>query len=173
VSDRATQFREFYGKLRIADQRRFYEERRDEYAVAHRQAILLRGALLLGAAVAGVTGQLTTDAARAACAVTAAVLAALAAALTAFETLIGFPQLRKLYDDAAFNLASAEIDWTADPDENVSSAIERVEQIFRDERGQWGQLAVASEAGPTVGAGQAGAGEAGGGRDSTGAPRER
>ena len=43
---------------------------------------------------------------------------ALAAAVTAFETLIGFPQLEKLYADAARNLKEAAIDWReADPDE--------------------------------------------------------
>ena len=46
--------------------------------------------------------------ARAAWAVAGALLAALAAAVTAFETLVGFPQLEKVYGDAARNLEEAQ-----------------------------------------------------------------
>ena len=72
-----------------------------------------------------------------------ALLAALAAAVTAFETLIGFPQLEKLYQDAARNLDEARVDWEdVDPDAVPAVEVERVEDVFRSERGQWGQLVV-------------------------------
>ncbi|HEV7899112.1 MAG TPA: SLATT domain-containing protein [Planosporangium sp.] len=143
MSDRAAQFRALYKELRIADQLKFYDDRSKEYEAAHRQAIAVRNTLLVLAAVAGAAGQFATGTGRAACGVVAAVLAALAGAVTAFESLIGFPQLHKLYSDAALNLAAVEIDWDAgSTDGDVADEVERVERIFRSENGQWGQLVV-------------------------------
>jgi hypothetical protein len=143
MSAQAAQFRALYNDLRIADQREYYERRSKEYADAHRQAILVRNTLLLLAALAGVGGQFVSGTGRAGLSVVAAVLAALAGAVTAFEALIAFPQLSKLYEDAALNLASAEIDWrTADADGDVAASVEQVEKIFQTENGQWGQLVI-------------------------------
>ncbi|GAA4949122.1 hypothetical protein HD597_002345 [Nonomuraea thailandensis] len=143
MSDREAQFRALYRELRIGDQSTFYEERRREYDRAHHQAIVVRNVLLLLSALLGVAGQLTSGTARAGCGVAAAVIAALAGAVTAFEALIGFAQLRKLYGDTAFNLRTAALDWDAAPaDQSVGGQIERIEQIFRTENGQWGQLMV-------------------------------
>jgi hypothetical protein len=143
AADRARAFHRLYLRLRIDDQLRFYQLRRKEYGNAHHQAVVLRTALLLGAAAAGVVTQSTTGTARAAWAVAGALLAALAAAVTAFETLIGFPQLEKLYGDAARNLEEAKVDWEdVDPATIPAAEVARVEDVFRSERGQWGQLVV-------------------------------
>jgi hypothetical protein len=147
ATDRARAFHRFYLRLRIDDQLHYYQERRTEYATAHRQAVVLRTALLFGAAAAGVVTQSTAGTARAAWAVAGALLAALAAAVTAFETLVGFPQLEKVYGDAARNLEEAKLDWQdVDPDTVPATEIDRVEDVFRSERGQWGQLVVKSAA---------------------------
>jgi hypothetical protein len=149
VSDRATEFHALYGELRIADQKRFYQDRRDEYRSAHHQAIVVRNTLLIAAAVASAAGQATEGTVRSAIAVAAAVCAALAGVVTAFSALVGFSWLDKLYADAGNNLAEAEIDWDAlDPHGDVEAGLEKVEQIFRKETGQWGQLAVQAESGP-------------------------
>ena len=143
AADRARAFHRLYLRLRIDDQLHFYKNRRAEYRNAHHQAVVLRTALLLGAAAAGVVTQSTNGTARAAWAVAGALLAALAAAVTAFETLIGFPQLEKLYADAARNLEEAKVDWEdVDPATVPAAEIARVEDVFRSERGQWGQLVV-------------------------------
>ena len=145
--DRARAFHRLYLRLRIDDQLHYYQERRTEYATAHRQAVVLRTALLFGAAAAGVVTQSTAGTARAAWAVAGALLAALAAAVTAFETLVGFPQLEKVYGDAARNLEEAKVDWEdVDPETVPEHEVERVEDVFRSERGQWGQLVVKSAA---------------------------
>jgi len=145
VTGRDQEFRRLYALLRIRDQLRYYSDRRVEYGNAHRQVVIVRNMLLLAAAAAGVVGQVVEGTARAACAVVAAVLASLAGAVTAFESLIGFPQLEKLYSDAVRNLEEAEIDWDAvGPDAEITAEIERVESIFRSEIGQWGQLVVKS-----------------------------
>jgi SMODS and SLOG-associating 2TM effector domain 1 len=157
VSDRVAQFRGLYRELRIADQERFYNDRSAEYGQAHRQAIMVRNTLLLLAALAGVAGQFASGTGRAGLGVTAAVLAALAGAVTAFEALIGFPQLQKLYNDAALNLAHAGIDWdTPEPGGELPAEVEQVEKIFRTENGQWGQLVVKgiTKAAPAAGEGE-------------------
>jgi hypothetical protein len=149
MTDRLEQFHALYGKLRIADQKQFYAERRDEYRTAHRQAIIVRNGLLVAAAMAGVGGQLTEGTARALVSIGAAVFAALAGLVTAFEALIGFPRLGKLYEDAWINLSVAEVEWgRLDPHGDISAGLGRVEQIFRKENGQWGQLVVRAEPEP-------------------------
>jgi hypothetical protein len=149
MTGRGREFYRLFLELRIEDQLQYYQARRDEYAAAHRQAVILRTALLLAAGAAGIVGQSTTGTARAAWAVGGALLAALAAAVTAFETLIGFPQLEKLYRDAARNLEEAKADWEdVDPDAIPEAEVVRVEDVFRSERGQWGQLIVKSAAAP-------------------------
>ncbi|QFY11296.1 SLATT domain-containing protein [Nonomuraea phyllanthi] len=146
MTERQAQFRALYRDLRIGEQRGFYERRSEEYGRARHQAIVVRNVLLVLAALAGVAGQVATGTGRAFCGVAAAVLAALAGAVTAYEALIGFAQLRKLYGDAALNLRAAALDWdAAGPDDDVAPQIDRIEQIFRTENGQWGQLMVQNE----------------------------
>jgi hypothetical protein len=142
TDDRTAQFRALYKDWRIADQRKFYEGRAEEYQRAHRQAIRVRNVLLALAAVAGAVSQFVSGTGRTASGVTGAVLAALAGAVTAFEALIGFGPIAKLYEDAAINLALAEIDWDHASADELPAELERVEQVFRTENGQWGQLTV-------------------------------
>jgi SLOG in TRPM, prokaryote len=63
--------------------------------------------------------------------------------------LVGFP----VYGDAARNLEEAKVDWEdVDPETVPEREVERVEDVFRSERAQWGQLVVksAAPAPPTV-----------------------
>jgi hypothetical protein len=154
AADRDAQFRAFYRELRVDDQRAFYEAREREYDRAHHQSILVRNTLLLLSALLGVAGQFSTGTGRAACGVAAAVLAALAGAVTAFEALIGFAQLRKLYGDTAGNLRAAALDWqAAGPGAGVEERVERIERIFRTENGRWGQLMLQRQEGTPPDAG--------------------
>jgi hypothetical protein len=153
MTDRDSEFQALYQELRIEDQKKYYDDRCKEYEAAHRQAVAVRNSLLGLAALASIVGQFTGPTVRGALAVAAALLAALAVAVTGFEALIGFPQLTKLYTDAARNLAVAEINWTtraadADPEGDLY----RVEEIFMREMSQWGQLVseAAAEAAKTA-----------------------
>jgi hypothetical protein len=141
---RDDQFRAAYRKLRLTHQQLYYKERSDEYRSAHRQAILVRNALLVTAALAGVGAQFTYGTARAGCGVIAALLAALAGAVTGFDALIGFALLQKLYYDAALNLEGSTILWDQHSAGKAVSAeeIAGVEMIMRVEVGQWGQLLI-------------------------------
>lgn len=138
MTGREEQFRRFYQELRIADQRDWYEQRGTEYRRASRQAISARNILLTLAAVAGVAGQFVDGTGRTAAGIAAATFAALATAVTAYESLMGFGSLAKLYQDAALSLREAEASWADGTD------IDQVEQIFRSENGQWGQLTIQS-----------------------------
>jgi len=143
MTGRAAEFRDLYTQLRITDQRDWYQDRRDEYKQASQQAIVVRTVLLALAALAGLAAQLVTGTDRALIGVAAALLAALAAAVTAYEALIGFTQVGKLYNDAALSLRAAEIDWTAvGPHDDVAAELGQVEQVLRTENGQWGQLVI-------------------------------
>jgi len=143
---RAHDFHRFYLDRRIESQLAYYRDRRAEYRDAHRQAVVVRNALLFMAALAGGVGAFAAGG-RAALGVAAALLGALAAAVTAYETLIGFSQLEKLYADAVHNLEEAALDWRdLDPAADPTEEVERVESVFRSERGQWGQLVVKSAA---------------------------
>ena len=149
MTERDEEFHRLFLTFRIEAQRDYYTARSVEYRRAHEQAVVVRNVLLLAAAVAGGLGPFVSDTARAALGVAGAVLGALAAAVTAYETLIGFPRLEKLYADAARNLKEAAIDWReADPEGDLTAEVERVEDVFRSERGQWGQLIVKSAAQP-------------------------
>ena len=156
MTARQRQFRELYLDQRIKHQRTYYANRAKEYREAHRQAVLLRNGLLLLAAILGVLTQAAEGGARSGWAVAAAILSAFAGAVTAYDALIGFPQLEKLYSDAEQNLEEAAIDWD-EPNADMAAEIDRVEWVFRSERGQWGQLVVksATTATPTAQDGEA------------------
>jgi SMODS and SLOG-associating 2TM effector domain 1 len=158
MTGRAAEFRGLYRQLRIADQLGYYGDRQTEYKKANQQAITVRTVLLALAALAGLAGQLVTGTNRALIGVAAALLAALAAAVTAYEALIGFTQVGKLYNDAALSLKAAEIDWNAlGRDDDVAGELGQVEQIFRSENGQWGQLVIeGTPKEPTAGTGAGG-----------------
>jgi hypothetical protein len=140
---REEQFRRLYREQRIADQRGWYEQRTREYRRARRQAIATRNTLLTMAAAAGVAGQFVDGDGRVVAGIVAAACAALATAVTAYESLMGFGPLAKLYQDAALSLREAEAQWDLGGGA-VGAEIERVEQVLRSETGQWGQLTIQS-----------------------------
>ena len=127
MTPRDEAFAQLYRELRVEEQGHWYATRADLYAAAHRQARYGRVALLGLASAAGGAAAFLSGTASAALGVTAAVLAALATALAAYDALIGFTPLRKLYRDAARNLA-------------VATGFEQAEQVIAGENGQWGQL---------------------------------
>ena len=121
----------------------YYQRRRREYERANGQAIMVRNTLLILAALGGVAGQFTAGTGRELSGVIAALLAALATAVTAFEGLIGFAHLRKLYYDAELNLKEAEMGWdAAGPDGDLPSELSGSSRFFAPKGGQWGQLVI-------------------------------
>jgi SMODS and SLOG-associating 2TM effector domain 1 len=144
VSSRAQQFVEVYRQARIEDQRSFYERRANSFQTAQRQ-LLLTSAIVFGVSAAlgliaglDVPGKLVW-------AILAAILPAVTTVLSAYEGLYAFERIAKLYRDAARNLRRVEtpnLSDAADDCAAVAQYVAEVEQIFTNERGQWGQLAV-------------------------------
>ncbi|WP_045746842.1 SLATT domain-containing protein [Actinoplanes rectilineatus] len=132
--------RVLYRELRVTDQLEFYRQRATEYTRAARQAIAVRNTLLGLAATVGAAGQFIEGTGRVATGVAAAVLAAMAAAITAYETLIGFTPIAKLYEDAADSLEEADLHW--DTGDDMAAEVDRIETVFHTEAGRWGQLTI-------------------------------
>jgi len=143
AAERAGQFAELYKEARIDDQLRFYISRRMENEKAHDQAIHAKWTLSTLAAIAGAVGAALPEA-RTALAIAAAFLAAAATAMAAYQSLYAFPRLAKLYRDAELSLASLtaarEAMGAGLSHEQSRKLIERIEKVFSQENGQWGQL---------------------------------
>jgi SMODS and SLOG-associating 2TM effector domain 1 len=144
VNERAQQFVEVYRQARVEDQLKYYDRSAKRLESAHRQ-LLLTSAVVFGLSgafglIAGldVPGKLVW-------AIVATLLPALTTALSAFEGLYAFERLAKLYGDAARNLKRVQAPQFADGEDEraaVAGYVADVERIFRNERGQWGQLKV-------------------------------
>jgi hypothetical protein len=144
VSSRAQQFVEVYRQARIEDQRGYYERRANSFQAAHRQ-LLLTSAVVFGmAAAVGLIAGLDVPG-KLVWAILAAIVPAVTTVIAAYEGLYAFERIAKLYRDAARNLRRVETPILSDAvDEHAAIAqyVTEVEQIFTNERGQWGQLAV-------------------------------
>ncbi|MFF4879406.1 hypothetical protein [Micromonospora sp. NPDC000668] len=125
-----------YKSVRIAGQLTYYRNRVDEYTRANQQAIIVRNTLLGLAPMAGAVSQFADGGGRTAAGLVAALLASLAGSVTAFEALIGFAPTAKLYVDAAVSLEEACLRW--DTGNDLATDVERIEQVFHAEAGQWG-----------------------------------
>jgi len=156
TGERAKQFAALYAEDRILDQLGWYRNRRTAAERARDQAVHAKWALSTLAAIAGSVGAAVSDW-RTGLAIAAAFLAAAATAVAAYQSLYGYPRLAKIYQDAerslsALNAAGAGFNADLPPDE-IRALAGRVESIFRQENGQWGQLMQHSgEAGPDSGA---------------------
>ncbi len=118
MTARDEEFRDLYRDLRIDDQAGWYASRSAEYKSAHQQAVYARNWLITLAGLLGVVGQIWSGTPRAALGVVAAVLAALAGTVAAYDALLDFPKLQKLYGDAALNVTEVGIDWADAPAEH-------------------------------------------------------
>jgi len=143
AAERAAQFAELYTKARIDDQLGFYTSRRVEAEKAYDQAIHAKWTLSTLAAIAGAVGAALPEA-RTALAIAAAFLAAAATAMAAYQSLYAFPRLAKLYRDAELSLSSLaaarEAMGSGLSHEQARALVERIEKVFTQENGQWGQL---------------------------------
>ncbi len=147
MTGRYEQFAELYAEDRLLDQLNYYRDRRVEAERARDQAITAKAVLLGLAAVAGVVGA-AYPVTRPAAAIAAAFLAALATGLTAYQSLYAFPRLAKLYKDAETSLIALRAIGLG-PGLQVSeirARVELIEGVFKQENGQWGQLAHAGPA---------------------------
>jgi SMODS and SLOG-associating 2TM effector domain 1 len=143
MTERADQFAALYAEDRFGDQRDWYHQRRVEAEKARDQTIHAKWVFSTLAAMAGSVAAAVPDW-RTGLAIAAAFLAATAASLTAFQTLFAFPRLAKLYKDAEMSLMALDAAGAAFrpglSQAETRSLVERVEKVFLQENGQWGQL---------------------------------
>jgi hypothetical protein len=150
VASRERTFLEFYQQHRYKDQLEWYRSRISEFKAAQAQAKGLGVTFMIIAAL----GSFFASASfigpfRLPCLIIAAIFPVLYTTLAAYNTLYGFDQQAKLYQDTAYRLAEthtispdlqkglSEQDFAARSHEYVN----RIEDIFLVEQGQWGQLA--------------------------------
>jgi hypothetical protein len=133
-----------YRLCRIDDQLKYYGDRRLEYDRAISQLGTVSGLVLaLGATSAALAGASVDG--QEIWAVMAAVFPAIATALAAYGALYAFEQQAKIYADAVKALRRIDdeppdLEGAPDPATAVREYVERAEEIFRREQGQWGQL---------------------------------
>jgi hypothetical protein len=143
VSSREEQFLEVYRRARAEDQRGYYERQAARAEAAHRQLLAISAVVFgVSGAVAVLSGVHVPG--KIYWAVLAAVLPAVTTAIAAYEGLMAFERVAKLFRDAARNLRRVRPPILPDGDAAqaaVAAYVAEVEQIFDRERGQWGQLA--------------------------------
>lgn len=182
MTEQEKRFLQFYEEHRRGAQSKWYRNRYETYERAHRESVFLT-TLVLFLSSAASTASVAWEAPKLWPGVTlhwpvvAAVLAAAGTAIAAYRSLYGFQENSRLYRDAdnslAAVLADSPIECENCPEATVRTAadyIPRVEEVFRREQGQWGQL-VAQIRAVTVPGGEAegdgdgalGGGPAGGG----------
>ncbi|HEX4949169.1 MAG TPA: SLATT domain-containing protein [Blastocatellia bacterium] len=149
MNDRQQQFLNLYLAARHEDQIKFYDARHKEFDQAHTQAVLLAAGLMALTTIVSFLPSVVKVEAKWAWVwgVLGVFLPALSTALTAYNSLYSFEAQSKLYHDALLALRKAQasrIDAEQAPDNEAAAKLEayvnQVEDIFRKEQGQWGQL---------------------------------
>jgi hypothetical protein len=149
MSNRHEQFLSLYKASRHDDQAAFYKARFDEFEKARKQAVILSGVLMSLSVMASLLTTLNVFGPKSMWAVLSVVLPALSTAFAAYNSLYAFEQQSKLYRDAylALHKAAAGVyglqsaaNNEADYQAGLKTYVTQVEEIFRKEQGQWGQL---------------------------------
>lgn len=153
MSQREThQFLDLYRMHRYEHQHTFYRNASQQFERAQTQAIGLSiGLMFLSALAAGMASftPASLQWLRLICLLLAAICPVLSTTLAAYSTLYGFEQQEKLYHDtldALFEIRAREPDVRGglsdtELDRQVDDYVQEVEEIFKREQGQWGQLA--------------------------------
>lgn len=144
MNDHPQDFLRLYLERRLQDQFAWYRGRRVELETARAQLITLTAVLLVLTAVAAALAAADLGGQRLFWSVLATAFPALSTAFSAYAGLYGFERVAKLYGDAA-NSLDRILAQAPEPDERVAAAdvdkyVARIEDIFRKEQGQWGQL---------------------------------
>lgn len=133
---------DLYRTYRVEEQiNDFYTPRSDEYRSAYRQSLATKRVLLGLGAIAGVLASTNVGGQRVLWSVLAAVFPALSTALLAYDGLISFERLTKLYGDVVRSVIRVDEPPKDNPQaSDVTDYVATVEGIFLREQGQWGQL---------------------------------
>lgn len=148
MNERNKEFLALYQQYRYQDQRKFYENRLEEFEAARDQAITLTVFFMALAAVSAVLASADVIGLKALWAVLAVVFPVLSTTIAAYSALYAYERQAKLYQDAISALDRAGADSPnlrqgleeADYRQMLIDYINEVEDILRTEQGQWGML---------------------------------
>jgi SMODS and SLOG-associating 2TM effector domain 1 len=131
---------DLYKAHRVKDQvDDFYTKRSTEYRSAYRQSVFAKGVLFALGAIAALLAALNVVGHRALLSVAAAGFPALSTALVAYDGLISFDRLAKLYSHVV-GAVGRVAQPTADDPQAVSDYVAEVESIFLREQSEWAQV---------------------------------
>ena len=133
---------DLYRKYRLDGQvTDFYTPRSEEYRSASRQSLVTKSVLLALGAVAGALAGANIGGHRVLWSVLATGFPAVSTALVAWDGLISYERLAKLYSDLVSSVSLVERPSGPNLEASeVSDYVATVEGIFLREQGQWGQL---------------------------------
>lgn len=167
------QFLEFYETYRRGAQSKWYRNRYETYEAAHRQSVTLTTLVLFLSSAASILS-VEWESPRIWPGVTlywpvvAAVLTATGTAIAAYRSLYGFQENSRVFRDADNSLAAVLADSPVECENCPEAAIRspadyipRVEEIFRREQSQWGQLVAQIRAVTVPGGEKEGGGDTG------------
>ena len=147
MSEHDNELLSYYRKYRIEDQLNFYSGRKERFDLALGQGLTL-SAMLLGFATAVSALAGTTVGWTAAWSAASVIVPAISTAVAAFLALYAFDQQSKIYGDAVQaihaatrlvpNPGSPQVGHT--PEKDIADFVASVENTFRQENSQWGQL---------------------------------
>jgi len=145
MSERSRQALTLYREARVADQLDYYRRTSAEYDRAGAQSVALSAVLLSLTTLAGTLAGLEISG-KMGWAIAAAVIPAVSTALAAYDAIIGFERVSKLFGDAMRSLRLVEepdlagIAGGAEAAAEVAAYAGAVEDVLLKEQSQWGQL---------------------------------
>jgi hypothetical protein len=148
MSERDKQFMALYQQWRFKGQQDWYKSRRTEFETAHSQAMTLSTVLMFLTSLMATLAAANIGGWTHVWALLAIIFPVLSTAISAYNELYAFERQAKLYQDAdnALLRARAEApdlkpELTGIEYQRVLAAyVDHVENVFRTEQGQWGQL---------------------------------
>jgi SLOG in TRPM, prokaryote/SMODS and SLOG-associating 2TM effector domain 1 len=153
VNELSQQALVLHHEARVKDQLGYYGRVSDEYERASAQSVAVAAVLLALTTLAGTLAGLEIEG-KVEWAIVAAVLPAPSTALAAYEALLGFERIGKLYADAFHSIQRLDVpDLTKAPGDasaaqRVAAYADAVETVLRNEQSQWGQLTAKIELQP-------------------------
>lgn len=147
MSEHNSELLNYYREYRIKDQLDFYTGRKERFDRATGQGLTLSATLFgFATAISALAG--TTVGWTAVWSAASVIVPAISTALAAFLAIYAFDQQSKIYGDVIQairaaarpvpNPASPEAGHT--PEKDIADFVTRVEDAFRQENAQWGQL---------------------------------
>lgn len=149
MNKRDEDFLRLYNTYRYKEQIKYYESRKKAFEAAQNEFINISTVLMILAALIGILSSVDAWGLRLWWAVLAVVFPTLSAALSTYNGLYAFERQAKIFQDTVLRLHAARIkspyvrrpQQESDYPQAITEFVGEVEQVFGEERSQWGLLA--------------------------------